>query len=134
MQPITAHPIRWLVAILALTSLSLGIAATSSHADTPNCNLGEHSLATGPSDVILGGTEITLTLECKGNGSVTRVVKATVDSTTYFSSITSKSTNGYLLETEEIHLPALPAVPTVCLSIDDGDSATTDDEVCVPPA
>lgn len=118
MQLIITHPIRWLVALMALATLSLGVAATASHAGsgvTPNCDLnGDILVEPGPSEA--GGQLVSWITECTGSGTVQHTFTRKSAGQVVFKVVLDKSVHGSFLDASSIHLPPLP---------------TVDEEVCV---
>lgn len=123
MQLITVHPIRWLIAFLAVASLSLPVVTSASHAGTPTpqCDLD------GDIDVIEGGSEaggdlITWVTDCTGNGTAQLPVTVSNAGTLYLKVVLDKTVNGGFTENNSLHLPPLPKVsPVICVG-----------ETCVP--
>lgn len=118
MQHITVHPIRWLIAFLALASLSLGVFTTASHAGTsatPNCDLsGDIVVTDNASDA--GGDLVTWVTDCTGTGTAQLPVTVSNAGVLYLKVVVEKTVNGGYRESSSLHLPPLPEVdPEICV-------------------
>lgn len=113
-----------LLAALTLLVPGLFTLVSPAHADA-TCAGPNLVVTEGASEA--GGTLIEFTVDCQGNEEVHEEVAATIDGVLVFKATVDKRVSGNLFDREAIHLPPLPAIPTICVTVH-GQT------VCVPPA
>lgn len=114
-----------LLATLILFVPGLFALVSPAHADA-KCGGPGLKVTEGASDVA-GGTLIEFIVDCQGTEVVHEEVTATIDNVLVFKATVDKRVSGNLFDREAIHLPPLPKIPTVCVTVH-GVKA------CVPPA
>ncbi|MBW3555807.1 MAG: hypothetical protein KY454_02600 [Actinobacteria bacterium] len=103
-----------LAALILLVASSFALVSPA-HANT-NCDNPQLKVSEGASDVA-GGTLIEFIVNCRGNETITEEVKAEIDNVLVFKATVDKRVSGSLYDREAIHLPPLPKVPKVCVTV-----------------
>lgn len=107
--------------------LVLGSPVAANHADEAGANCATNDLTVKNEGSDAGGALITFVLDCTGKAVVHEEVVATIGTVTLFKATVDKTVNGSLHDVDAIHLPPLPKIEQVCVTV-------RGRTVCVPPS